>query len=226
MRDQFIAGVRALIVRNCSSQLMQLSGCLVMTVVSLVFLSALSMELLSAVRAYVNGEGLWSKSQKDAVLFLTRYANTGSETDYQRFRSAMRVPLGDHAARIELSKTAFDVRIARQGFLDGRNHTQDVDRLIWLFRRFHNFGYMRKAIDIWREGDLYIEWLDRLGERLHRGGATGVGNREEALTEIDRINSQLRPLEDNFSKTLGDGARFIQRLLRWTPSVGQKIVHS
>lgn len=224
MTHQFRARFRALIVRDLSSELMKLSGWLVLSVVSLVFLSALSMELLSAVRAYVNGEGLWSKSQKDAVLFLTRYANTRSEIDYDRFRSAMRVPLGDHAARIELNKASFDVRIARQGFLDGRNHPQDVDRLVWLYRRFHEFSYMRKAIDIWRQADLYIERLDRLGERLHGESAAAAASREEALAEIEGINDQLTPLEDNFSKTLGEAARFIQRLLLWLLCVGGAIL--
>jgi hypothetical protein len=51
----------------------------------LLFLVAgFSLWLLSAVRAYVAGEGFWSKSQKDAVSHLRRYAASGSEADYQR----------------------------------------------------------------------------------------------------------------------------------------------
>jgi hypothetical protein len=34
------------------------------------------MEVLSAARAYVAGEGLWSKAQRDAVYSLTLYAQT------------------------------------------------------------------------------------------------------------------------------------------------------
>src|SRR5262245_5517388 len=117
----------------------------------MVFLSLFSMELLSSARAYVNGEALWSKAQKDAVLFLNRYAQSHSETDYQRYVTAIQVPLGDHEARIELSKPVFDREAARRGFLAGRNHPEDVDRMIWLFRNFGQISFIRKAIGIWSD---------------------------------------------------------------------------
>ena len=43
-------------------------------VVLLLVLSGISMDILSATRAYVGGESLWSKAQKDAVFYLNRYA--------------------------------------------------------------------------------------------------------------------------------------------------------
>src|SRR5580704_13886369 len=104
MRHPFVTKVRAIIGGTFSRQLMQLSGCLVLTVASLVFLSALSMQLLSSVRAYVNGEALWSKAQKDAVIYLERYQRSRAEADFQQYLEAIHVPQGDHAARIELNK--------------------------------------------------------------------------------------------------------------------------
>jgi len=53
-------------------------------------LSIVCMEILSAARAYVGGEGLWSKAQKDAVTHLTRYARTQTPTITGVF--AMRSP--------------------------------------------------------------------------------------------------------------------------------------
>jgi len=50
---------------------------------------------LSAVRAYVGGEGLWSKAEKDAVYHLRVYANSHNEKDYQAFLYYLKVPLGD-----------------------------------------------------------------------------------------------------------------------------------
>jgi hypothetical protein len=37
-------------------------------------LAGLSLEMLSSVRAYVGGEGLWSKGQKDAIHFISLYS--------------------------------------------------------------------------------------------------------------------------------------------------------
>ena len=47
----------------------------------LVVLAVFSMDLLSAARAYVGGEGLWSKAQKQAVYSLNRYADSRAEAD-------------------------------------------------------------------------------------------------------------------------------------------------
>jgi hypothetical protein len=48
-----------------------------------------AIETLSAARAYVGGEGLWSKAQKEAVLSLVRYAASHAKEDYQRFQQAL-----------------------------------------------------------------------------------------------------------------------------------------
>ena len=60
------------------------------------------MEVLSGVRAYVGGEGLWSKSQKQALYYLTKYARSRDEADYLSYLRAISVPLGDKKARLEL----------------------------------------------------------------------------------------------------------------------------
>src|ERR1700722_12771433 len=96
-----------------------------------------SINTLSSVRAYVGGEGLWSKAQKDAIYQLRTYGLTHDEADYRKFQEFMKVPMGDHITRIELSKKDPDMEIARQGFLEGRNNREDVDGMIKLFRRFH-----------------------------------------------------------------------------------------
>ena len=70
----------------------------------LVLLGVTSIDILSAVRAYVGSEGLWSKAQKEAVYYLNRYAATRSDADYRRYQEAIAVPLGDRKAREELEK--------------------------------------------------------------------------------------------------------------------------
>src|SRR6185369_5962297 len=87
---------------------------------------------LSSVRAFVGAEGLWSKAQKDAVYNLRKYNLTHNEKDYREFQKFMDVPFGDHIARLELFKKEPDLNIARQGFLQGRVHADDIDGMIKL----------------------------------------------------------------------------------------------
>src|SRR5579871_1350181 len=55
-----------------------------------------SVNTLSSVRAYVTGEGLWSKAQKEAVYQLMKYGRTHDEADYEKYREFMKVSEGDH----------------------------------------------------------------------------------------------------------------------------------
>src|SRR5256885_12365129 len=66
-------------------QLVQRIWPLVLVVVVLVVMASGSLYLVSAVRAFVAGESLWSKAQKDAIYALSRYVDSGSARDLARF---------------------------------------------------------------------------------------------------------------------------------------------
>ena len=82
-------------------------------VVALLILANFSFGLLSAARAYVGGESLWSKAQKDAVFHLQRYAASRSVEELREFHEALAIPLGDYEAREEMNKPD-PVRAARR----------------------------------------------------------------------------------------------------------------
>ena len=63
-------------------------------------------------RAYVGGESIWSKGQKDAIHFLTLYSQTGEEQYLYKFKSAIAVPLADRAARYALEHEPPDLDAA------------------------------------------------------------------------------------------------------------------
>jgi len=186
-------------------------------VVLLVALSDLSMGIMSAARAYVSGESLWSKAQKEAVGALLRYTRTFAEADFIRYQKEIAVPLGDRRAREELDRAEPNYATARQGFLDGRNNPDDIDGMISLFRRFRRVSFMDRAIGIWAKGDREIEALEDAAYRLHaqvQSGARDLAAFRPVLEEINAINARLTPLEDAFSSTLGEASRKTQTLLQ------------
>ncbi|TMA40323.1 MAG: PAS domain S-box protein [Deltaproteobacteria bacterium] len=188
----------------------------VFIVACLLVLANAQMEILSAVRAYVGGEGLWSKGEKDAVHHLARYAETRDEHDYRRYLAAIAVPLGDKQARLELDKSSPTLRLVQQGFVQGRNHPDDVDRMAMLFRRFRHVSYIAKAIAIWTAGDRYIATIAERGQALHAEIASGRPSQLRVgalLQEIGGLDERVTPLEDAFSRTLSKGARHAKRLL-------------
>jgi diguanylate cyclase (GGDEF)-like protein/PAS domain S-box-containing protein len=179
-------------------------------------LAIVGIGLQSSVRAYVGAEGLWSKAQKDAVFALGRYLSSGDEEAFRRFERRLAVPLGDRRAREELQKKTPDRKIAADGFLQGRNHAGDVEGMLELFRRFRWMPEMKRAVAIWTEGDALIDETRQLADRIRAAARTGPldGARRDAFAnELQRLNSRLTILEDDFSATLGVAARRVRTLL-------------
>ncbi|NBA97256.1 EAL domain-containing protein [Pseudomonas sp. R5(2019)] len=179
-------------------------------------LGCLSLYALSAVRAYVGGESLWSKSQKDAIYYLNLYADTRSQAVFERYRRAIAVPEGDHAMRVALDRPVPDIEAARQGILQGGNHTEDVDSLIWLYLNFRHFSYLEKAIELWMVGDAYLQQLDDVARQMH----ASVSNGQVSSADVARWKQQINDIDDDvtpaakaFSDALGAGSRALLRVL-------------
>jgi len=185
----------------------------------------MAMTTMSSIRAYVAGEGLWSKAQKEATISLGKYATSYDQADYEDFIEFLEIPLGDKQARLELEKPEPDLTIARQGFLDGGNHPDDIDNLIFLFRRFRTVSYLDAAIQVWTKGDALIEQLIELGDTMHTiigasdapldASEQAILDRQLAplIEENETIDTRLTILENEFSATLGEGSRSITSIL-------------
>lgn len=176
-----------------------------------------SINTLSAVRAYVSAEGLWSKSQKDAIYNLRKFVRSGKEEDYQEYISFLKVPLGDKAARLEMVKKKPNHDIIRKGFIQGGVHPDDIDGMIKLFRRFHSISYIDKALKIWAEGDSVLGDLYATADRLHSNislwGMSSPKKIADNLNQIDDYNKKLTLLENNFSAALVEGSRWLEHLI-------------
>ncbi len=197
-------------------RLLQIIWPFLVIVIVLVMLSAESMTILMAARAYSEGESLWSKAQKRAMFSLVRYTETRSVADYYIYREAIAVPIGDQKARLELEKADPDLAAAWQGFIEGRNHPEDVPGLIMLFRRFRHVDFMAAVIDLWTEGDGYIGELNAVAEELHSMISTRTDTPAALRSFRDRIleiDTHLTPLTDRFTRTLGDASRKTKTLL-------------
>jgi diguanylate cyclase (GGDEF)-like protein/PAS domain S-box-containing protein len=175
-----------------------------------------SLSTLSSIRAFVNGEGMWSKAERQAIAELHRFAHSGSADDYLRFRVELAVTLGDRAARLELQSSHPDYTQARNGFLAGRNHPDDVSGMMLLFRLFRHSALLARPIGAWTRADELILQLDEIGLQMRSGVMTaGPGHErvERLLADAEDIHRQVAPLEDEFSASLGSTSRQVMKLL-------------
>jgi diguanylate cyclase (GGDEF)-like protein/PAS domain S-box-containing protein len=105
------------------------------------------------------------------------------------------------------------MEVARQGFLEGRNHPDDIEGMIDLFRNFSNVSYIARAIAIWGEAEPIAMQLLLIGEKLRQeitSAAPSQDGIDALLRAIGPINSKLTALEDDFSYTLGEASRWLE----------------
>ncbi len=171
----------------------------------------LAMDSLSALRAFVGGEALWSKGQKNAAFSIQRFAFTRREEDFQAFLDYLKIPEGDHLARIGLTRVPVDAALVHKGFSQGQIHSDDIDPIIRLIERFSSLYYVHKALEIWSKADDALVEFRAAGTEFHdQRDPIAVQN---SLARLNRMNVELTLLEDDFSKTLGEGSRAMERVL-------------
>ncbi|UXI68764.1 EAL domain-containing protein [Tahibacter amnicola] len=180
-----------------------------------VAVAGFSMDIMSACRAYVGGEAMWSKGQKRASAALDRYTRTRDPADFDEYRRAVEVTLGDRLARVELDKRRPDLVIARAGFLRGRNHPDDIPSMIRLFRNFRGTADVDRAIAFWADGDALIDEMVQLGDEIHASLTTGspVLDLDAVRARLWSIDARLTPLQEGFSQALAQLSRRTQTML-------------
>ncbi len=188
--------------------------------IAVVLLQALvgcvSLYMMSAVRGYVAGESLWSKGQKDAIYYLNLYASSRDEINYLKYQQAIAIPQGGHDLRVEMDQPVPDIARATAAILQGGNHPDDAQSIIWLYRNFQHSSYLEKAIDLWKIGDNYMVELDAVAQEMHRRILDGSATQSDVLAwrqQINSINEAVTPAAKAFSDALGEGSRVILRIL-------------
>lgn len=181
----------------------------------LICINFFTIKILSANRAYANGESHYSKGQKDASRHLITYLYTKDQNQWKLYLEELEVPQADGIARKTLLKVG-DNKVAREGFLIGRNHKDDLDDLVWLFVHFQQVSFLAKAIDEWGQGDELIFKLFIVGQEINaqiKYNLLTPESQKKFLNRISVISDKLTINERNFSNTLGEGTRKIKNLL-------------
>ncbi len=187
---------------------------LLILMASVLVLSVVGSTVQQGVRAYVGGEGLWSKAQKDAILHLARYMETGSEANWGGYLREIDVILGDSRARAELERPEADMAIVAEGLIAGRNAPEDVAAMALVFRTSRHISYIDRAIKVWTAADAEINGLRQIADRIRTAVLSGDITTKGALSaELEAANTRLTALEVEFSQTLGEAARWVQGLM-------------
>ena len=202
--------------KSANMRLLRLVTPFIAIVLVQAFLAGVSLNILSSVRAYVAGESLWSKAQKEAIHHLYLYGETGDDRHFEEYQSAMAAPLGDRVARLALDRTPPDLATARAGFLQGGIHPDDIDGIIWLYRYFRELAPFKQAIIHWVNTDPLLDELNDLAKTIQiEQNGTPVSSAQLILLRerIDNFNTRFSPETAAFVTSLSSGARQVKFVL-------------
>lgn len=201
---------------SISKKLYFVVGIMAFIILVELFTLRFAMNNLSAVRAFIGGESLWSKAQKSAVYQLNRYALTRNEKNFEAFIESLKIPEGDHVARMELSRPNPDIAKVTKGFLAGGVHPDDIPGMINLILDFYWFEHISKAIEYWIKADELIIQLKDVGHKFHDMILSGEEDPQKITAVLDHINdlnTQLDKVEYDFSFALEEGSRWVDRFV-------------
>ena len=183
--------------------------------VLLICVNLFTIKILSANRAYINGESHYSKGQKNASRHLITYLYTKDKHVWKLYQEELKVPQSARIARETLIKFG-DNEIARKALVNGRNHPEDLDDIIWLFENFKQVSFLSKAINEWELGDQLVIKLSAIGDQINEKvntDALSPDGQKKYLEQIGIISDKLTINERNFLNTIGEGTRKIKDLL-------------
>jgi len=203
---------------SISKKLYLVIGILLTIIVFMVFLSAFGMNILANLTSFVEAEGMITKTQKEAIYSLSRYAFTYDQTEYQKYKGAVDALLKLREARLEMENSDPDIDIVYEGLRDAIMSGQDdeVIESMRVYMMFKRFPYMRAAISKWQETDPYLFKLIGLGNDLNdivNSGEFAPKKINSILNKIDIVNQRMSESQKDFAIVIGNASRRTKNFL-------------
>lgn len=154
--------------------------------------------LLSATRAYLATESLWTKATFNALLSLERYAEHGSSSDLQRFRGALQVPLALREARSALEQPHISLDVPAQHLIRAGVDPADAMPMCYLYRLAQTMHWAPPAVAYWVTGDAFVDRLMTVAARI-------PGSAQRPLSEPERValRTLVQAQSDRFAAVQG-----------------------
>lgn len=169
-------------------------------------------------RGFISGESEWAKAQKKSVIYLLQFVRTEDVRYYEKIEESLRVIEADRIAREELLSETPDIERARQGFINGNNHPEDVEEMIWVLLNFQNLNQIEIALNHWKTGDEFVAEFRSLADEIkHQFSIDGADDQKKAefYERINRVDEQLTLSEQNFSEAMSAAARRVGEYIFW-----------
>jgi len=171
----------------------------------LVVLQLGSTYIQTALTAFVQAEGLWSKAQKDASRSLSLYVVTEQPSDLRHFLRCLQTIHHFERARLELIKPSPNYDESDKHFIAAGVDPMDVRKMAYVVHYGDFISHIANALAIWKSGDEEIALMENLAKEIRDqtdAGPLDLQIRKHYLARIIEINDRLAREELAFSTQL------------------------
>lgn len=182
----------------------------------ILFLTWIALKAQVSVASFLNGESIWSKAQKQAIIELNAYALTGQDSHYRKFMQNYGLVESDRRGRDAVMQPTYNKREITQAFRRGDVMLSAENGMIILLRYFAWAPYLHRALADWRATDAPLHELGVVANELKAGYASGPLTAAQISgfrARIRAINTKVSPFSADFSETLAKGAGWMGRIL-------------
>jgi diguanylate cyclase (GGDEF)-like protein/PAS domain S-box-containing protein len=207
---------RTTLQRPLSQRLMPLAYALAAVVGLVLVLTWGALQVQVTLAGFLNGESIWSKAQKQAVIDLDAYAASGKAANLAGFQRNYAILQNDRWARDAIASGRFDHDEVAQAFGRGSVIPQAIPGMIFILDHFSSAPHMREALQAWHSTDNAITELGEIATELRQAYAGGGPSSEELARQTGRIlalNHYIEPRTNVFSLEIAHGASWIGQLL-------------
>ncbi|MGH8190660.1 MAG: diguanylate cyclase, partial [Rhodanobacteraceae bacterium] len=195
---------------------MPLAYALVAMVAFILLITWATLQAQIALAGFLNGESLWSKSQKQAVIDMLNYSATGSAKDFEDFQRSFHMVEVDRVARDKVISGRFNYDQVLRELSSGSAVPAAIPGIIFLLQHFPNAPYVGHALALWRSTDGPMAKLGVIANKLHSSYLAGAVSQNEIVRQrgrINAINDLVEPRANKFSMTIANGAVSIGKML-------------
>jgi len=195
-------------------------GYALVAVVGLVLaLTWVALQTQVTLAGFLNGESLWSKAQKQAVIDADAYAAHGRPADLAGFRHNYTIVMADRWARDAIASRVYVDAEVQASFARGGVIPEAIPGMVFIFRYFDGLPYVREAIAEWRSVDTSLAELEDTVDHLQQGYEAGTVTPaviEAERSRIAALNAYIEPRAAAFSLDIAQGASWLGRVLFFT----------
>ncbi|GAA0706712.1 hypothetical protein GCM10009105_04940 [Dokdonella soli] len=158
---------------------------------------------------FLNGESVWSKAQKQAVIDLDTYVVKGAPADLADFRRNYAILESDRWARDAIAAGDVEQAPIAAAFLRGGVIPAAIPGIIFMLRHFPGAPYMKDALEAWHSTDASISEFAVIAAQVEGARADDSWSEQQAARQRERIhelNSFVEPRANRFSLDMAQGA--------------------